>query len=79
MEDPDLIRTEAQLRGFAGSANDKVDYTGLYAALDADLSLTGDWTPIGGSQYLFNGTFDGQGHSITGMTLGTAENPLRTG
>ena len=75
-ENPYLIKTEAQLRAFAVSMNDKIDYTGKYVALGADLRLSEDsWTPIGGSQYLFNGTFDGCGHSISGMRLGTAEQP----
>ena len=34
---------------------------------DIDMSAT-DWEPIGpGSDYLYRGTFDGQGHTITGL------------
>ena len=74
-KNPYLITNETQLRAFAGSMNNKIDYTGKYVALGANIEVSADkaWTPIGGSDYLFNGTFDGQGHTISGMTLGTAE------
>ena len=76
-ENPYLIETEAQLRAFAGSLNAKIDYTGKYVALKNDIALSSDaWQPIGGSSYLFNGTFDGQGHTISGMTLGSEEKPF---
>lgn len=39
--------------------------------LTADIDLTGkDWTPIGESRG-YTGTFDGQGHSITGLAITT--------
>ncbi len=74
-ENPYIISTADQLKAFAGSMNEKIDYTGKYVALGADIAVTGDWTPIGGSDYLFNGTFDGKGHSISGLALGTKEAP----
>ncbi len=74
-ENPYIISTADQLKAFAGSMNEKIDYTGKYVALGADIAVTGDWTPIGGSDYLFNGTFDGKGCSITGLSLGTKEAP----
>ena len=41
--------------------------------LDKNIDLTGkDWTPIGtGSRNLYSGTFDGGGHTITGLTFTT--------
>ncbi len=74
-ENPYIISTADQLKAFAGLMNEKIDYTGKYVALGADIAVTGDWTPIGGSDYLFNGTFDGKGCSITGLSLGTKEAP----
>ena len=72
--DPYVIKTADQLRAFAGSMNDKIDYTNKYVKLDADIDVSGEeWQPIGGSEYLFNGTFDGAGHTISSMTLGSAE------
>ena len=46
--------------------------------LTADINLTGKkWTPIGDgsmSKYSYQGTFDGQGHRITGLAI-TTDNP----
>ena len=41
----------------------------LNCTLAADINLTDEkWTPVGGDPY-YTGTFDGQGHSITGLTI----------
>ena len=64
---PFLIRTEAQLRAFAATTADGETYAGQYVALDADITLNGDWTPI----HSFAGTFDGRGHTVSGMTIGS--------
>ena len=73
-EDPYIIKTADQLRAFAGSLNDKIDYRNQYIKLGNDINVSGaDWQSIGGSSYLFNGTFDGSGYTISGMTLGSAE------
>lgn len=75
-ENPYLIANETQLNAFARSLTSKIDYTGKYVALSDNIALSSnEWSPIGGSEYLFNGTFDGQGYSITGMKLGTESNP----
>lgn len=43
------------------------DYT-LNCTLTADINMTGkEWTPVGNSFQTYNGTFDGQGYSITGL------------
>ena len=40
----------------------------LNCTLTADIDLTGKaWTPAGSYLYKYTGTFDGQGHSITGL------------
>lgn len=40
----------------------------LNITLTADIDLTGkEWTPVGNSGQTYNGTFDGQGYSITGL------------
>ena len=45
-------------------------YAGQYLKLTSDIALTGEWTPIGSSGTLaFGGTFDGDGHCISGMTI----------
>ena len=47
--------------------------TDINITLDTDIDLTGkDWTPIGtGTRNLYSGTFDGGGHTITGLTVTT--------
>ena len=69
---PFLIRTEAQLRAFAATTADGETYAGQYVALDADITLNGDWTPI----HSFAGTFDGRGHTVSGMTIGSQSAPV---
>ena len=71
---PYIIKTEDQLRAFAGSLNDKIDYTNKFVALGDNIKLSSaEWKPVGRSDYLFNGTFDGQGHTVSGMTLGSKD------
>lgn len=73
---PYIIKTEAQLRSFAASLTSKINYTNTYIALGNDITLSRtQWSPIGGSDYLFNGNFDGAGHTISSMTMGTADGP----
>lgn len=44
----------------------------LNCALTADINMTGkEWTPVGNSGQTYTGTFDGQGHSITGLAITT--------
>ena len=47
--------------------------TDINITLDTNIDLTGkDWTPIGTSpRNSYNGTFDGGGHTITGLTVTT--------
>lgn len=76
-ENPYLIANETQLRDFATSINEDIDYHGIYLALAADISLSSKtWNPIGGSDYTFEGTFDGQGYTVSGMTIGIKEAPV---
>ena len=66
--------------------NVKNDLSGTYYLQnDLDLSHYGNWVPIGNSRgensgddaNVFTGVFDGQGHSITGLTISDREG--RTG
>ena len=76
-EDPYIIQTEEQMKAFAVSLNSHIDYFGKYVRLDADLDLSGEnWTSVGGSFYRFDGEFDGNGRTISGLTEGSAELPL---
>ena len=69
--DPYIIETGAQLAYLASRVNSGYTYSGNYFRLDKDIDLTGiDWTPIGYStSRYFRGTFDGNGHTIYGLTI----------
>ena len=44
--------------------------TDINITLDTDLTLTGEWTPIGTAwNNSYTGTFNGGGHTITGLTV----------
>ena len=75
-EDPYTIETEDQLRAFAKSMTSKIDYSCIYIKLTKDIELKGGrWIPIGEGEYAFKGYFDGDGHSITGLNIGSKDTP----
>ena len=43
--------------------------TDINITLDIDLTLTGEWTPIGTESQPYTGTFDGGNHTITGLKI----------
>lgn len=64
-ETPYLITTAEELREFSRIvAGGDYDAHGI---LQADITLSGDWTPVGGSDAsaAYTGTFQGEGHTIT--------------
>lgn len=73
------ITSVGDLQAFADAVN-KGDYDGKTDAvvtLDADLDLAGiAWIPMGDTSHDFVGTFDGQGHTISNLTIGTADAPI---
>ena len=67
------IKTAEELRGFAlmAQADTFKDKT---IVLKADIDLKNkEWMPIGSSRMPFAGTFDGKGHTISGLYLNTTE------
>ena len=77
-EDPYVLQTEEQLRKFAVSLNDTLDYSGLYLSLDQDIDVSSEsWIPVGNGDYAFQGTLEGNGHSITGVKIGSSEAPYQ--
>ena len=68
-----------QLFWFAGLVNGTLtdgteQNTSASAVLTADIELSGEtWTPIGSESTPYTGTFDGQGYTISGMTIENAE------
>lgn len=77
------INTASQFAGLAKLVNDGNSFEGKIVRLSSDLDLSEhEWTPIGngkrsgkgidnGSRY-FSGTFDGQHHSIYGLSITTS-------
>lgn len=65
--DPYIIETVGQLKYMEKmTQEDKYFYNGKFFKLDNDLTINGEWTPIGTSTKPFHGTFDGNGHTIYG-------------
>ncbi len=80
--DPYQIGNADQLMWFAAKVNSggKNSTSNLCVKLTADIDLTGkDWTPIGQttnyySNYIaYAGTFNGDGHTISGLTINNAK------
>ena len=69
------ISTVDQLKEFRDAVNSGTTFAGKTVKLTADLDLSGEsnWTPIGNlvayPSQSFNGTFDGNGHSISNVTV----------
>lgn len=65
--DPYIIETVGQLKYMEKmTQEDKYFYNGKFFKLDNDLTINGEWTPIGTNDKPFRGTFDGNGHTIYG-------------
>ena len=71
------IGTYDQLVNFRNKVNAGASYSGMTVKLTADIDISERaWTPIGAAHRdkieaqtnVFQGTFDGQGHKITGLT-----------
>ena len=66
------ISTAAELAGLAQLVNGGTDFSDKTITLAADIDLAGrEWTPIGKDSISsrFNGTFDGGGHTISGLYI----------
>lgn len=70
------IETEWQLAWLAQEVNNGNNFSGKTISLTNDIDLSavcgegkGNWTPIGTSSKKFSGTFDGQGHTISGLYI----------
>ncbi|MFR7403760.1 MAG: hypothetical protein ACLUW6_03750 [Coriobacteriaceae bacterium] len=78
--DPYLIENASQIATFRDAVNAGDDYDGKYVAPGADVDLEGaEWTPIGAGTRKssgiaegstpFAGTFDGAGHTVSGLKI----------
>ena len=88
-EDPYQIANGAQLAYLASSVNGGETYTGKNFVLTANIDLNGlPWTPIansfsdallGGSDYrVFAGNFDGNGYTISNVSIGSETTPFES-
>ncbi len=62
------ISNYSELCSFRDAVNNG-EYKGVNAKLTADITLSGEWTPIGNAANSFNGNFDGQGHTVSGLSI----------
>lgn len=72
--EPYRIESNGDLSQLANYVNSGTSYSGIYIKLVYDLDLStvcgptiGSWTPIGSSNAPFEGVFDGDGHTISGL------------
>ncbi len=65
------ITSADDLKTFAAMVNNGTEFSGDTIVLDKSIALTENpWTPIGEAKAkLFKGTFDGNGHEITGLKI----------
>ncbi|MCD8312944.1 MAG: hypothetical protein LUC24_02130, partial [Bacteroidales bacterium] len=57
------------LQWLATTVNSGSNFNGDTVMLTNDISLSGEWTPIGTSSNPFSGTFDGGGHTVSNLTI----------
>lgn len=72
---PYLIDTFEDLAALRDAVNDGQDQTGQYFKMTANIDLGGEenpWEPIGYGGKSFTGTFDGDGHTISGLYLNSS-------
>lgn len=54
-----------------GNHQDSFENKTIHLAYDVDLSALEEFTPVGTAAFPFKGTFDGKGHTISGIQLST--------
>lgn len=76
-KDPFVIETTEDLSRLAQYVNSGSSFEGCHFVLINDLDLaSAEWTPIGSYRYPFDGSFNGNDHTITGLSITKA--PLDT-
>ena len=63
------VDNEKGLRNLAKLVNSNGGKTLINITLTGDITLTGEWTPIGTESRPYTGNFDGGGHTITGLKI----------
>ncbi len=69
------LTTAEQLAGLAKLVNEGNTFSGKTIKLGADIDLKNiEWTPIGMADKAFNGTFDGQEHTVSNLVINSTGN-----
>ena len=72
--DPYKISTADNLKQLVTDVNGGNTYSEKYFQLTQDITLSGEWTPIGDMENMFSGTFDGNGKTIYGLSITSSQN-----
>lgn len=74
VDDTNKILTVSTTKGAAWWSANGANYLDYTVILDADIDVSAfRWTPVGSFAHAFTGSFDGQGHSISGLTVNVTE------
>ena len=81
------INSATQLAGLAKLVNEGTDFSGKTINLSDDIDLYGtggegdvrEWTPIGTADHPFKGNFNGNNHTVSGLTLSGGINAENVG
>ena len=69
-----VISNLTELLDFRKAVNDEGNsFAGETVVLSGDITLSGEWTPIGTDEHPFSGKFNGGNHKIENMTITTDE------
>ena len=66
--DPYIIMQASDLTWITNNNTAYTGFSGVYFKQGGDIALSDQWTPIGDPDTPFNGVFDGNGHTVTGIT-----------
>ena len=65
------ISNLTDLENFRDDVNDGNSFAGETVVLSGDITLSGEWTPIGTDEHPFSGKFNGGNHTISGLNVTT--------
>lgn len=67
--DPYLISTKEDLEAISKAVSDGEDFDGVFFRLENDITVTDSFAPIGTKETPFSGYFDGNGKTVSGLSL----------
>ena len=77
--DPYIINDKSDLKEFAECVNKGIDFKGKFFAQTSSIDLNNEnWVPIGTEENVFNGTYDGQGNSISNLLIEKSRDEEKT-